>query len=106
MPRGPKGEKRPADAMGNALMIARIATGEINETESLPDYGSVSVRDFVVIDQRQAAIALIANTAISGKHSSVKKIEERSGHSEYGISQKIKIFISRSLIPLPCEAYR
>jgi hypothetical protein len=29
MPRGHKGEKRPADAIGNAIMIARIATGEI-----------------------------------------------------------------------------
>jgi hypothetical protein len=31
MPRGPKGEKRPADAIGNAIMIAKIATGEIKE---------------------------------------------------------------------------
>ena len=31
MPRGPKGEKRPADAIGNAIMIALIATGEIEE---------------------------------------------------------------------------
>lgn len=31
MPRGPKGEKRPADAIGNAIMIAKIATGEIEE---------------------------------------------------------------------------
>jgi hypothetical protein len=31
MPRGPKGEKRPADAIGNAIMIARIATGEIDD---------------------------------------------------------------------------
>ena len=29
MPRGPKGEKRPVDAIGNAIMIGRIATGEI-----------------------------------------------------------------------------
>jgi hypothetical protein len=29
MPRGPKGERRPADATGNAVMIGRIATGEI-----------------------------------------------------------------------------
>lgn len=29
---GPKGEKRPADAIGNAIMIAQIATGEIDET--------------------------------------------------------------------------
>ena len=32
MPRGPKGEKRPADAIGNAVMIGRIATGEIEES--------------------------------------------------------------------------
>ena len=34
MPRGPHGEKRPADAIGNAVRIARIATGE--EPEELP----------------------------------------------------------------------
>ncbi|MEA2794435.1 MAG: hypothetical protein QOI87_1815 [Bradyrhizobium sp.] len=28
MLRGPEGEKRPADAIGNAVMIAKIATGE------------------------------------------------------------------------------
>ena len=31
MPRGPKGEKRPADAIGNAILIGRIATGEIDD---------------------------------------------------------------------------
>jgi hypothetical protein len=31
MPRGPKGERRPADAIGNAVMIGRIATGEIED---------------------------------------------------------------------------
>ena len=31
MPRGPKGEKRPADAIGNAIMVGRIATGEIED---------------------------------------------------------------------------
>jgi hypothetical protein len=34
MPRGPKGEKRPADAIGNAVHVMRIATGEIEETEN------------------------------------------------------------------------
>lgn len=28
MPKGPRGEKRPADVIGNAVKIARIATGE------------------------------------------------------------------------------
>jgi hypothetical protein len=29
MPRGPKGEKRPADANQRAVMVGRIATGDI-----------------------------------------------------------------------------
>ncbi|HZF43099.1 MAG TPA: hypothetical protein VEZ48_06790 [Sphingomonadaceae bacterium] len=36
MPKGPRGEKRPADAIGLAVMIGKIATGEIeDERESL-----------------------------------------------------------------------
>ena len=31
MPKGPKGEKRPADAVGAAVKVARIATGEIED---------------------------------------------------------------------------
>jgi hypothetical protein len=31
MPRGPKGEKRPADGIGAAVMVGRIATGEIED---------------------------------------------------------------------------
>lgn len=31
MPRGPKGERRPADVIGAAVMVAKIATGEIEE---------------------------------------------------------------------------
>ena len=34
LPRGPKGEKRPADAVGAAVMVAKIATGEIEETRA------------------------------------------------------------------------
>ena len=31
MPKGPKGEKRPADVVGAAVAVARIATGEATE---------------------------------------------------------------------------
>ena len=31
MPKGPRGEKRPADAVARAVMVARIATGEIED---------------------------------------------------------------------------
>jgi hypothetical protein len=33
MPKGPRGEKRPADVIGNAVKVMRIATGE--ETEEV-----------------------------------------------------------------------
>ena len=32
MPRGPNGEKRPADVVGCAVDVAKIATGEVEET--------------------------------------------------------------------------
>jgi hypothetical protein len=34
MPRGPKGEKRPADVISNAVRVMRIATGEVDD---MPD---------------------------------------------------------------------
>jgi len=33
LPKGPRGEKRPADVVANAVKVARLATGE--ETEEL-----------------------------------------------------------------------
>jgi hypothetical protein len=32
MPKGPRGEKRPADVIGNTVKVMRIATGEEKET--------------------------------------------------------------------------
>ncbi|HJO74334.1 MAG: hypothetical protein QF511_07800 [Rhodospirillales bacterium] len=37
MPKGPKGEKRPADLIGAAVAVAKIATGEIDD--EAPDDG-------------------------------------------------------------------
>jgi len=37
MPRGPNGEKRPADVIGNAVRVMRIATGE--EADTIADDG-------------------------------------------------------------------
>lgn len=37
MPKGPKGQKRPADVISNAVRVMQIATGEVEE--SLTDDG-------------------------------------------------------------------
>jgi len=31
MPKGPKGEKRPADTVKNAVLVMKIATGEVED---------------------------------------------------------------------------
>ncbi len=36
MPQGPQGQRRPADVVGCAVHVARIATGEIEETAAKP----------------------------------------------------------------------
>jgi hypothetical protein len=40
MPRGPRGEKRPADVIGTAVMVAKIATGEIVDNPRLDSSAS------------------------------------------------------------------
>ena len=37
MPTGPKGQKRPADVIGNAVRVMKIATGEIEEGAPVDD---------------------------------------------------------------------
>ncbi|MGD1036732.1 MAG: RNA-binding protein [Roseiarcus sp.] len=44
MPRGPKGEKRPADVIGNAVKVMRIATSEEPE-----DYGRDEGKDAAAV---------------------------------------------------------
>jgi hypothetical protein len=39
MPKGPKGEKRPADVIGNAVRVMEIATGEREEEFDRSDEG-------------------------------------------------------------------
>jgi hypothetical protein len=45
VPKGPQGQKRPADVIGNAIKVAAIATGEEEEalTEDGKDAAAVSL---------------------------------------------------------------
>lgn len=42
MPKGPKGEKRPGDVIGAAIKVAKIATGE--EDDSKDDVSSAAAQ--------------------------------------------------------------
>ena len=37
MPKGPQGQKRPADTAANAIRVAKILTGEIKEDTAADD---------------------------------------------------------------------
>jgi hypothetical protein len=66
MPKGPKGQKRPADVIGCAVMVAKIATGEIEEKLSPQRKGGLEggkARAKKLTPDERADIARIASAA-------------------------------------------
>lgn len=69
MPKGPKGEKRPADVIGNAVKVMRIATGEIGEdTGSAPKRAKGGIkggaaRAKVLTPEQRSEISRLASEA-------------------------------------------
>ncbi len=66
MPRGPKGEKRPADVIGAAVMVGKIATGEISEDFGTTDDGK---------DKAAVALGRKGGAARAASLSKKKRIE-------------------------------
>lgn len=76
MPTGPKGQKRPADAIGLAVLVGKIATGEVEDTvaddgkdpaaKALGKKGG-KARSASMTPQRRAEIARKAAAARWGK---------------------------------------
>ena len=69
MPKGPQGQKRPADVIGNAVHVAKIATGEIEDTKhDQPNkvrsgLAGSRARAEVLTDERRSEIGRIAAAA-------------------------------------------
>lgn len=61
MPKGPNGQKRPADAIGCAIDVARIATGEIEETLNKPrGFAGGKARSETLSSSKRSEIASLA----------------------------------------------
>ncbi|MCF6302853.1 MAG: RNA-binding protein [Devosiaceae bacterium] len=71
MPKGPQGQKRPADAIGAAVMVARIATGEIEDNKK-----SGRVRS------GKAGAKARANSLSAERRSEIAKIAAQARHNE------------------------
>jgi hypothetical protein len=72
MPKGPQGQKRPADTVANAIRVAKILTGEIEEdtdadsgkdpaAQALGKKGGAARRDKLTPERRRE-IAKVAAT--------------------------------------------
>ncbi len=83
MPKGPRGEKRPADVVGCAVMVAKIATGEIEEElEPKQPHSEVrqmagktggKAREEAMTPERRSEIASQAASARWGKTDQTEK---------------------------------
>jgi hypothetical protein len=64
MPRGPQGQKRPADAIARAIMVAKIATGEVSdpviETGAGKKAGALARNEALSKDRRSEIAKLAA----------------------------------------------
>ncbi len=68
MPKGPRGEKRPGDVIGAAIMVAKIATGEVEDNATPADKAHHSAggkkggaaRAAKLTSQERSAIARLA----------------------------------------------
>jgi hypothetical protein len=84
MPSGPKGEKRPADVIGAAIMVGRIATGEIEEGDGAPpDDGK---------DPAAVALGRKGGKARADALSSTKRSEiaKKAAKSRWGKSRSVR----------------
>ncbi len=82
MPKGPKGERRPADMIGAAVMVAKIAAGEIEE-DYWPE-GPKSGKDAAAADLGKRGGAARANKLTPEQRAEIarKAATSRWGKSE------------------------
>lgn len=74
MPTGPKGERRPADVIGNAVRVMRIATGEEEDT----------VRDPAKEFHRQGGLKGGKSRAASLSSEERKAIAQKAAETRWG----------------------
>jgi hypothetical protein len=80
MPKGPKGQKRPADVIGNAVHVMRIATGEIEEK---PKEAKTTVRS----SAGKKGAAARAATLTPSKRTEIARKAAKTRWSEQGKSK-------------------
>ena len=88
MAKGPRGEKRPADVIGNAVHVMKIATGEIEET--LPEPGKEYARKGGLIGGPRRAAKL---TKVERANIAKKAAQARWGEGQVEAGEKAGISV-------------
>jgi len=85
MPKGPRGEKRPADVVGAAVLVGRIAIGEVEDTREPPKMSRAEIasrggkaRAAVVPARKRSEIARKAARAKTSHAGAAQKTDQES----------------------------
>jgi hypothetical protein len=81
MPRGPKGEKRPADVIGAAVLVARIATGDAPDPKREKNPAAVALGKLGGAKGGKARAAALTSKAR-------KAASKKAAHARWGDSRK------------------
>ena len=81
MPKGPNGQKRPADAIGAAVMVGRIATGEEVEVTSSGNKGAAGGR------ARAKALSSAERSTIAARAAQARWSANESSDMELNMSE-------------------
>lgn len=76
MPKGPRGEWRPADPVGCAVHVGRLTTGEIQETTEAPPDARRPKRDPGAGGRARAAAMTPEERSASAKAAAAARWEE------------------------------
>jgi hypothetical protein len=82
MPRGPKGQKRPADVIGNAVKVMRILTGEEQE-----DFGADDGKDKAAQSLGRRGGAARARSLTPAQR---KKIAKKAAATRWGKGRPVR----------------
>jgi len=106
MPKGPRGEKRPADSVGCAVQVAKIATGEVEDTKYVAPGRKKSgeaggrKRGDTLSKERRSQIAKQASNTRWRKERTMSSQIERAKHalfsSEGVATRNVKFFLGSS----------
>jgi hypothetical protein len=99
MPKGPNGQKRPADAIGCAVMVGRIATGEIEDAPIEPKGSAGGKARAVALSssERSEIATLAAKRRWQGKEMNMTHMAKGGSEAAASGREAVRMYPSNQL---------